>query len=106
MKLNKSFVMEIVLVLGGNRRKKRKYLGTIKCTLYIRIYRKTKSTTHNTLTPHSDRTTNCRVQPDSVDDQYGFDPYWEDHISDQDKIEYRHNFNKTAEQIEQSYDTR
>ena len=30
---------------------------------------------------------------------YGLDSYWEDHIYDQDKLEYRHNYNKPAEQI-------
>ena len=32
--------------------------------------------------------------------QYGFDLYWEDHRYQQDSLEYRHNYIKPAEQIE------
>ena len=34
-----------------------------------------------------------------IDHHYGFDPYWEDHIYDQDNLEYRHDDNKSKEQI-------
>ena len=32
--------------------------------------------------------------------QYGFNPYWEDHIYNQDNLENRHNHEKPTEQIE------
>ena len=35
-----------------------------------------------------------------VDPQYGFDPYWDDEIYDQDKLEYRDTNNKPNDQIE------
>ena len=35
-----------------------------------------------------------------IDHQNEFDPYCEDHISDQDNLEYRHNYNKPTVQIE------
>ena len=38
--------------------------------------------------------------PYFVDPQYGFDPYWDDEIYDQDKLEYKDTYNKPNDQIE------
>ena len=38
--------------------------------------------------------------PYSVDPQYGFDPYWDEEINDQDKLEYKDTYNKPTDQIE------
>ena len=35
-----------------------------------------------------------------VDPQYGFDPYWDEEIYDQDKLEYKDTHNKPNDQIE------
>ena len=35
-----------------------------------------------------------------VDPQYGFDPYWDEEIYDQDKLEYKDTYNKPNNQIE------
>ena len=35
-----------------------------------------------------------------VDPQYGFDPYWDEEIYDQDKLEYKDTYNKRNNQIE------
>ena len=35
-----------------------------------------------------------------VDPQYGFDPYWDEELFDQDKLEYTDTYNKPKEQIE------
>ena len=35
-----------------------------------------------------------------VDPQYGFDPYWDEEIYDQDKLEYKDTYNKPNDQIE------
>ena len=35
-----------------------------------------------------------------VDPQYGFDPYWDEEIYDQDKLEYKDTYNKPSNQIE------
>ena len=35
-----------------------------------------------------------------VDPQYGLDPYWDDEIYDQDKLEYKDTYNKPNDQIE------
>ena len=35
-----------------------------------------------------------------VDPQYGFDPYWDEEIYDQDKLEYKYTYNKPNDQIE------
>ena len=35
-----------------------------------------------------------------VDPQYGFDPYWDEEIYDQDKLEYTDTYNKPNDQIE------
>ena len=35
-----------------------------------------------------------------VDPRYGFDPYWDDEIYDQDKLEYKDTYNKPNNQIE------
>ena len=34
-----------------------------------------------------------------VDPQYGFDPYWEEELHDQDKLEYKYTYNKPNDQI-------
>ena len=38
--------------------------------------------------------------PYFVDPQYGFDPYWDEEIYDQDKLEYNDTYNKPNDQIE------
>ena len=38
--------------------------------------------------------------PYFVDPQYGFDPYWDEEIYDQDKLEYKDTYNKHNDQIE------
>ena len=38
--------------------------------------------------------------PYFVDPQYGFDPYWDEEIYDQDKLEYKDTYNKPNDQIE------
>ena len=38
--------------------------------------------------------------PYFVDPQYGFDPYWDEEINDQDKLEYKDTYNKLNDQIE------
>ena len=38
--------------------------------------------------------------PYFVDPQYGFDPFWDEEIYDQDKLEYRDTYNKPNDQIE------
>ena len=38
--------------------------------------------------------------PYFVDPQYGLDPYWDEEIYDQDKLEYKDTYNKPNEQIE------
>ena len=38
--------------------------------------------------------------PDFVDPQYGFDPYWDEEIYDQEKLEYKDTYNKPNDQIE------
>ena len=38
--------------------------------------------------------------PYFVDPQYGFDPYWDEEIYDQDKLEYKDTYNKLSDQIE------
>ena len=35
-----------------------------------------------------------------VDPQYGFDPYWDEEVYDQDKLEYKDTYNKPNDQIE------
>ena len=35
-----------------------------------------------------------------VDPQYGFDPYWDEELYDQDKLEYKDTYNKPNDQIE------
>ena len=35
-----------------------------------------------------------------VDPEYGFDPYWDEEIYDQDKLEYKDTYNKPNDQIE------
>ena len=35
-----------------------------------------------------------------VDPQYGFDPYWDEELNDQDKLEYKDTYNKPNDQIE------
>ena len=35
-----------------------------------------------------------------VDPQYGFDPYWNEELYDQDKLEYKDTYNKPNDQIE------
>ena len=35
-----------------------------------------------------------------VDPQYGFDPYWDEEIYDQDKLEYKDTYNKPNDQLE------
>ena len=35
-----------------------------------------------------------------VDPQYGFDPYWDEELYDQDKLEYKDTYNKPKHQIE------
>ena len=35
-----------------------------------------------------------------VDPQYGFDPYWDEELYDQDKLEYKDTYNKPSDQIE------
>ena len=35
-----------------------------------------------------------------VDPQYGFDPYWDKELYDQDKLEYKNTYNKPNDQIE------
>ena len=35
-----------------------------------------------------------------VDPQYGFDPYWDEELYDQDKLEYKDTYNKRNQQIE------
>ena len=35
-----------------------------------------------------------------VDPQYGFDPYWEEELYDQDKLEHKDTYNKPNDQIE------
>ena len=37
-----------------------------------------------------------------VDPQYGLDPYWDEDIYDQDKLEYRGTYSKPSDQIESS----
>ena len=34
-----------------------------------------------------------------VDPQYGFDPYWDEELYDQDKLEYKDTYNKPNDQI-------
>ena len=36
----------------------------------------------------------------SIDPQYGLDPYWDEDLFDQDKLEYKDNYNKPNDQIE------
>ena len=38
--------------------------------------------------------------PYFVDPQYGLDPYWDEEIYDQDKLEYKDTYNKPNDQIE------
>ena len=38
--------------------------------------------------------------PYFVDPQYGFDPYWDEQICDQDKLEYKDTYNKPNDHIE------
>ena len=38
--------------------------------------------------------------PYFVDPQYGIDPYWDEEIYDQDKLEYKDTYNKPSDQIE------
>ena len=38
--------------------------------------------------------------PYFVDPQYGFDPYWDEELYDQDKLEYKDTYNKPNDQIE------
>ena len=38
--------------------------------------------------------------PYFVDPQYGFDPYWDEEIYDQDKLQYKDTYNKPNNQIE------
>ena len=38
--------------------------------------------------------------PYFVDPQYGFDPYWDEEIYDQDNLEYKETYNKLSDQIE------
>ena len=38
--------------------------------------------------------------PYFVDPQYGFDPYWDEEVYDQDKLEYTDTYNKPNDQIE------
>ena len=40
-------------------------------------------------------------EPQFIDPHCGQDPYWKDDLSDHDKLEYKHNFNKPPEQIEE-----
>ena len=35
-----------------------------------------------------------------VDPHYGFDPYWDEELYDQDKLEYKDTYNKPNDQIE------
>ena len=35
-----------------------------------------------------------------VDPQYGLDPYWDEGLYDQDKLEYKNTYNKPIDQIE------
>ena len=35
-----------------------------------------------------------------VDPRYGLDPYWEEDLYDQDKLEYKYTYNKPNDQIE------
>ena len=35
-----------------------------------------------------------------VDPQYGFDPYWDEELYDQDKLEYKNTYNKPNDQVE------
>ena len=35
-----------------------------------------------------------------IDPQYGLDPYWDEDLYDQDKLEYKYTYNKPNDQIE------
>ena len=38
-----------------------------------------------------------------VDPQYGFDPYWDEELYEQEKLEYKDTYNKPNDQIECDY---
>ena len=54
-------------------------------------------TTHTISTLTSDV---VAYEPYFVDPQYGFEPYWDEEIYDQDKLEYKDTYNKLGNQTE------
>ena len=80
-------------------------------TIYIERYNKMhlikkESPTHHD-TAKQDIPTMVRLSPEipnyephCIDPHYQRDPYWNDEYHDQEKLEYKHIFNKPPEQIE------
>ena len=60
-----------------------------------------RTVTQNTSTPFWPLPEITDHEPQFIDSHYQQDPYWNDDLYDQQKLEYKHNFNKPPEQIEE-----